>query len=178
MFKLTRYFSIASLVGILAVLAVLVFFYRHLAFGALKEHEARANASLTQVFANTVWPRYFSFVDGASGTPKTELPQRPEVAQLRGDVLRQMKGSNVVKVKIYNLDGLTVFSTDPNEIGEDQRSNARFLSAKEGGIASEITFRKRFDAFEEVIADRNLVSSYIPIRQAENPRVEAVLEVY
>ena len=177
-FRLTRYFSLTSLAGVLIILAVLLFFYRHFAFRALEVHEARDNESLTRVFANTIWNNYARFVQGASALPRTELPRRPEVAAMRRDVLRQMNGLNVVKVKVYSLDGLTVFSTDPGQIGEDRSANAGFLKARAGGIASDITFRDRFDAFEGVINDRNLVSSYVPIRATQEAPVEGVMEVY
>ena len=177
-FRLTRHFSIASLLGILVVLAVLLLFYRHFALGALTDHEARGNVALARVFANTIWPNHAGYANGASAIPKHQLSQRPEVETLRREVLRQMAGLNVVKVKIYNLDGLTVFSTDPKQIGEDKGTNGGFLSAKSGRTVSEITFRNRFDAFEQVINDRNLVASYIPIGKGQGSPVEGVMEVY
>jgi diguanylate cyclase (GGDEF)-like protein len=109
---------------------------------------------------------------------RNEIAGRPEISRLRGDVLRQMGGLNVVKVKIYNLDGLTVFSTDATQIGEDKSDNAGFRHAKAGETASDITFRHQFDAFEQVIVDRNLVFSYIPVRTGAGAPVEAVFEVY
>jgi diguanylate cyclase (GGDEF)-like protein len=178
MFKLRRYFSITSLAGVAIVVAVLFFFNRDLAFKALIEHQTRTNVALTQVFANTLWPRYAPFITGARDVPRDRLAEHPEIESLRGDVVRQMKGLNVVKVKIYDLDGLTVFSTDAKQIGEDKSKNAGFRAAKAGSTASEITFRERFDAFEETVVDRNLISSYVPIQRGETAAVEGVLEVY
>ncbi len=177
-FKLIRYFSITSLVGVLIVVGVLLFFYRYFAFRALESHETRENVAITRMFANTVWHSHLSYVQGASAIPREELQQRPEVARLREDVLRQMGGLPIVKVKIYDLHGLTVFSTDPKQIGEDKSTNSGYLTARSGGIASEITFRDRFDAFEQVINDRNLISSYIPIRAGQSSAIEGVMEVY
>src|SRR5882672_4135475 len=177
-FKLTRYFSVTSLIGVLVILVALLAFYRYFAFHALMDHQTRSNIALTRVFANTLWPDHAAYVKGASATPRSELPQRPEIARLREDVLRQMNGLSVVKVKIYNLSGLTAFSTDPKQIGEDKSANTGFLRAKAGEPASEITFRDRFDAFEQEIVDRNLVSSYVPIRKSEGAPVEGVMEVY
>jgi diguanylate cyclase (GGDEF)-like protein len=177
-FRLIRYFSITSLFGVLVVLAVLLFFYRQFAFDALKQHETRDNVTITQIFASTLWPNHASYVKSASAIPKDELQQRPEVARIREDVLRQMTGLSVVKVKIYNLDGLTVFSTDPKQIGEDKSTNIGFLAAKTGQTASDITFRDRFDAFEQVINDRSLIYSYIPIRANPESPIEGVMEVY
>ena len=177
-FRLTRHFSVASLLGVLAILAVLLYFYRYFALNALTDHETRGNVALTQVFANTNWPNHAAYVKGAAAIAVAELAQRPEVALLRRDVLQQMAGLGIVKVKIYNLDGLTVFSTDPKQIGEDKSKNGGFVSARSGTAASEITFRNRFDAFEGVISDRNLVSSYVPLRPGANAPVEGVIEVY
>ena len=177
-FRLTRHFLITILVGVLVILGVLLLFYRHFAIRALEQHETRANIAITRVFASTLWPRHALYVSSATSMAKAELRHRPEVVQLREDVLRQMAGLSVVKVKIYNLDGLTAFSTDPNQIGEDKSTNSGFLAAKGGRIASEITFRDRFDAFEGVINDRDLISSYIPIRTGPGEPVEGVMEVY
>jgi diguanylate cyclase (GGDEF)-like protein len=177
-FRLTRHFSATSLVGVLVILVALLLFYLHLAFEALKTQKSRANVALTNAFCNTIWPKYASFVLGASAIPRAELAQRDEIRRLKEDVMAQMRGLHVVKVKTYNVDGLTVFSSDPRQIGEDKSTNAGFLTAKAGGIASDITFRNRFDAFEQVIVDRNLVSSYVPIFKSAGAGIEGVFEVY
>ena len=78
-FRLTRHFAITSLLGLVAVLAVLLAFYRHSALTAIMEQEARANEALTQVFANTLWPKYNAFVSNASHLTPAELvgPRKP-----------------------------------------------------------------------------------------------------
>ena len=177
-YSITRHFSVTALVGILLVIGVLLLFYRYTAFHALKDHEARNNVAITQVFANTLWPVHAPYIESASSYPRETLAKRPEIALLRADVMRQMQGLNVVKVKIYDVFGTTVFSTDPAQIGEDKSANAGFLKASAGGVASEITFRHKFDAFEQVINDRSLVASYIPLHRHGSARVEAVMEVY
>jgi len=178
-FKLQRFLSVTSFLGVAAVIVGLLLFNRHFAFRALMEHETRSNVALTQAFANTHWPQYSAFVEGAQRLGgKEKLLEQPEIARLRADLLRQMKGISVVKVKIYDLGGLTVFSTDAKQIGEDKSKNVGFLSARSGVTASDITFRQSFDAFEQVINDRNLVFSYIPIRDSATSRIEGVFEVY
>jgi diguanylate cyclase (GGDEF)-like protein len=84
----------------------------------------------------------------------------------------------VVKVKIYDLNGLTVFSTDPRQIGEDRSANPGFRRARDGYAASEITFRDRFDAWEGELSERNIIASYVPIHMQEAEPVEGVFEVY
>ncbi len=177
MIKSRRYVLITSVVGLLAVV-VLLFIFQRLAFQSLLDHETKSNITLTKVFSNTIWPKYSLFIQRTSQIPKADLPSHYIVKRLHEDVIKQMAGSSVLKVKIYDLNGLTVFSTDPKQIGEYKSENSGFLSAKNGVPASGISIRDRFDAFEGVIADRNLVSSYIPIRAREGAPVEAVFEVY
>ncbi len=43
-----------------------------------------------------------------------------------------MRDSEAIKVKVYNLEGLTVFSSDPKQIGEDKRTNPGFIAALPG----------------------------------------------
>jgi diguanylate cyclase (GGDEF)-like protein len=177
-FRLTRYFSLTSLFGVVLITGALIWAYQHYTQELLVDHESRANADLTRAFANTVWGDYREFVARSEGLPRESLAADPAVARLRADVLVKMGGLRVVKVKVYNLRGTTVFSTDPRQIGEDKSGNAGFRSARDGVVASDITYRDRFDAFEGVIAGRNLIYSYIPVRSSSGGPVEGVFEVY
>jgi diguanylate cyclase (GGDEF)-like protein len=177
-FRLTRYFSIACLIGITVVTVSLIWTDRHHELRSLIEHEGRANANLTRVFANTVWDHYRSFMLNSVGRSREALLADPELAQLRADVLNKMSGLQIAKIKIYNLDGLTVFSTDERQIGEDKSANPGFSEARAGTETSQITYREKFDAFEDVINNRNLIASYIPVRAAPGAPTEGVFEVY
>jgi len=176
--QLTRYFSITSLLGIVVVTVCLLWTYRQITIERLVQHESRANADLTRAFANSVWERYRGLVTGAAGRSREALLQDAELAQLRSDLLRQMKGLSIAKVKIYDIGGLTVFSTETHQIGEDKGDNVGVIAARSGQVTSQITFRKKFDAFEGALADRNLIASYVPVRSAPGSPVEGVFEVY
>ena len=177
-FRLVRYFALTSLLGVLLVLAPLLYFYRAFATEALEQHETHDNVAITRIFASTLWPRHAAYVTSAGKLSKEQLRNNPEVALIRADVLRQMNGLSVVKVKIYDLHGLTVFSTDEKQIGEDKRDDDGVQAAIAGKVVSEIAFENHFDSFEKVINDRNLISSYIPIRSDDSLPPEGVFEVY
>jgi diguanylate cyclase (GGDEF)-like protein len=176
--KLFRYSSFAGLIALVAVTVALSWFYRRLAFDALVETETRANVALTKAFANSIWPSYATFVGGAGKIPPAELPKRGEIRLLNEELKLLAHGLDVVKVKVYDTNGLTVFSTDPRQIGQDKRTNAGFVRALGGETASEITFRDHFDAWEGEIADRNIIATYVPVRVQGTTPVEAVMEVY
>jgi diguanylate cyclase (GGDEF)-like protein len=177
-FRLTRAYSIVSLVGILGVALVMAFFYKMVAVEALMKVQNEANHDLTQTFARPVWFKYAEFVEKAGGVPVAQLASRPEVAAMRADVLSGMRGLRVVKVKIYDRNGLTVFSTEAKQIGERKSGNPGILGALSGKVVSEIVFRDKFNAFDEIIEDRDLLSSYIPLRMTPDGDVVAVFELY
>jgi diguanylate cyclase (GGDEF)-like protein len=177
-FRLVRYFALTSLVGVLLVLGPLIYFYRVFATEALEAHETHDNVAIARIFASTLWPKYSTYVKNAHALNPESLRTNPEVHLIRADVLRQMYGLSVVKVKIYDLHGMTVFSTDEKQIGEDKSDDDGVQDAIAGKVVSEIAFENQFDAFEKVINDRNLISSYIPIRTDDKLPPEGVFEVY
>jgi len=176
-FQLLRYFSVTSLIAYVLIAILLVMFYRQIAVSELIEIGESKNAAITQSFSNVIWPEYESFLKSASELDAETIRAHPDTARLRQSVLKQMQGLSVLKVKIYNLEGMTVFSTQDSQIGEDKSENAGFLAALDGDFASELTHRDTFSAFEGEIEDRDVISSYIPIRQG-NLGVEGVFEVY
>ena len=178
MFRLTRTYSVASFFGIVLVTIALGIFYKTIAVRSLIEHETLSNVSLAQSISNNLWPVYADFVSRAAAIAAPELGRQPEIARLREDVLQKINGLRVVKIKIYNLDGLTVYSTEPKQIGEDKSQNTGFLKAKAGHTESDLVFRDHFSATEEIIVNRNLLSSYVPIRKTPHDPVEGVFEIY
>lgn len=179
MFRLVRYFSITSLVAFVIVTAVLAVFYRQSALNDLIALRENNNVALTQAFANSLWPEFASFVDSAGDLDTAELADHPGNARLREAVLAQMAGLSVVKVKVYDLDALTVFSTEVTQIGDDKSDNVGYLAARAGQVATELTHRDSFSAFELTIENRDVVSSYVPIQPGgPDGSVEGVFEVY
>lgn len=177
-FRLLRFYSLASLVGIVVVVAFLSAYQYRAAVGRMVEHETRSSLALANVFANTLWQRYEAHVRQAGALSPEALRLASATAALRRDVVGLMRSTNVVKVKLYDLEGRTVFSTDPAQIGESRRDSPGFLGALAGEPRSELTFRRSFSAFEQVIVNRNLLSPYIPVRAVQGGPVVAVLEVY
>lgn len=160
------------------MVVVLSVFLRQLALQALLDHQTTANVDLTRSFANTVWHDFSDFIQSSSQLTGEELRNASELDKLHQDISKQMKSTKVVKVKLYNLDGRTVYSTAADQIGEQEAISSGFWQARAGEVASEITFRNQFSDFEQVVEDRNLIASYIPIVPDGSTKVQAVIEVY
>ncbi|CAG1004706.1 partial putative signaling protein, partial [Burkholderiales bacterium] len=177
MFNLTRYYSIASLVCIIIAATVLGMVYRHLSVQSLMEMAEDRNAALTHVFSNALGHRLTPLLTMGVGGVAPD-PEGAEVAALRQRVVSLMRDTGAVKVKIYTLQGLTIFSTEEKQIGEDKRTNPGIHAAAQGLLASEITHRNQFSAFDGVIESRDVISSYVPFIVPGGTRVEGVVEVY
>ena len=171
-----RFAIFAGLIIVGACLA-LAMFNRQLTMSDLQTMAERNNIALTRAFSNVIWPRYANFVSQAHELNRESLRQHELTAALRRDVLAQMRGLSVLKVKVYDRNGLTVFSTDPSQIAQDKSDNAGFLAARDGHVASELTHRDTFSAFEKVIENRDVLSSYIPI-YGKSKEIQGVFEIY
>lgn len=180
MFNLTRYFSTLSLALMALAASSLTFYYRHITHEQLLRHEQNRAEEFTQVFENSLWPYFESVINTAtSGTPDI-LRERAANIKLREAMGTMMRGTTVLKIKIYTREGITAFSTDPKQIGENKADNAGFRSAVHGTPISELTHRNQFDALDGNLEDRDVISTYVPIRSTENglQRTAGVFEVY
>jgi signal transduction histidine kinase len=177
-FRLVRYFVLTSLAAFVIVTGALTYFYRKTAINDLTVLQESKNVALTQLFGNSVWDRFREFVARSPGRDADALKQDPDMPALKTAVQNLVKGLTVVKIKVFNLDGLTVFSSEEKQIGEDKKNNAGFRSAHAGVPASELTHRDTFSAFEGTVEDRDVISSYIPIRNPRSGTLEGVVEVY
>ena len=178
MFGLLRYFSIASAVALIAVTFALVYLYRDNAMEELVVSAEGQNITLARSFANNLWPRFSHYVMTVPETDGDKLRARPETTEIDEAVRALTAGLPVLKVKIYNLDGRTIYSSAPSQIGADKSNNPGFLrSARAGKPASKFSFRENFSAFSGTVMNQDLVESYLPI-WGDDDAIEGVFELY
>jgi signal transduction histidine kinase len=179
MFKLLRYFSIASLFAFLIVTVLLGFFYRSTAVEGLVAQEESKNVAVTKAFVNSLRPQLIAYLTLTPGLNADELRAHPALETLRRSVALEVAELPVAKIKIYNIDGITVFSTELRQIGEDQHGNDGFMVASAGGVVSELTHRNTFNTFDRVLEDQDVLSTYFPVRM-DGPAtsIVGVFELY
>jgi len=172
MFRITRIFAIAGGVLMAAAAAALSGYLHVDATRSALELAEDHNVGLAQALGNAMRDRILEL------TTNPDHPAiHPPVTDVHAAVVEQLRGLNVAKVKIYDVRGMTIFSTEERQIGEDKKANLGFQQALGGTVASELTFRNSFSAFEGVIEDRNLLSSYVPLRERDGG-VGSVFEIY
>ncbi|MEX1206775.1 MAG: HAMP domain-containing sensor histidine kinase [Dongiaceae bacterium] len=180
MFNLTRYFSLAALAAVVAVTVGIAVFSRNLAEKQLVAFGESSNVGLAGAFVSSMsagFPRFISYVASTAGAAPEGLAARPETRVIDGRVRALSGALAVVKVKIYNLDGLTVYSSDPKQLGEDKGDNPGVVGARSGRVVSELTHRGSFDAFEIELFEVDVLSSYVAMRKSDGSIV-GVIEVY
>jgi signal transduction histidine kinase len=173
-----------------------------------QDAEARANllavyevshVNLTRVFANVLWDSSFApFVASAqvlsvddcqqpvAGTPVAEcyaevgrkIMALPGFGALDAKALATMQKTTAFKIKVFDRRGMTIYSSEHGQIGEDKSANFGWQTAAGGRPASELTHRDRFSAFEGTVENRDLISSYIPVRSTEGDQIVGVFEIY
>lgn len=176
-FNLKRYFSLTSLLCTLLIAAALGWICQHLALRDLVHQAEESNRALTRAMANSMWPKLALLVEESPAMTPTAIRERIDATGLRDATVRLMRNTEVMKVKVYHLQGRTVFSTDLDQIGEDKIHNLGFAGAAAGRTVSDLTHRDTFDSFEGTIQDLDVLATYSPILD-ERGGVVAVFEIY
>ncbi len=177
MFQLLRYFSITSALAIIFMTLIAVVLYRNSAIEEVVVSAESHNVALARSLSNTVWPDFRTYITTVEEQDGDRLRNRSETSELHRRVKELTRGLPVLKIKIFRIDGLTVYSSQASQIGE-WKENAGFQRAAEDGKpASKHSYRNTFSAFSGEMQNRDLVESYIPI-EGPDGRVEAVMEVY
>ena len=175
----TRRFTATSLVAFIVAAVVLGYVFRTFLIDSLVHSQEEANVNLTKVFSNSLWQSHFGpFVQAMEGKPAAELKAAPQLPELHGKVLALMRGSTTFKVKVYDMRGMTVYSTELAQIGEDKSKNAGVVAAWKGATTSELVHRNTFSALEGEVQNRDLIQSYIPQYDPGTGTVVGVFEVY
>lgn len=169
-----------------------------------RQHEATARASLlavheashvnlTRLVANMLWASDIApLVAQARRGETAACDGAAACAEQRGRRIRAlqafevlddkahaaMHATTVFKIKVFDLRGITVYSSEHAQVGEDASANQGWQAAAAGRPASELTHRDRFSAFERVVENRDLISTYVPVFAPDGAAVVGVVELY
>jgi len=178
LFKFLRFFSIASAVAFIGMTVILLFIYRELGLEQVANEVERENVVISQAFTNALWPMFSDYVTVGAPRDGDKLRTKPETQGIHAAAKSLVSGLNVIKAKLYRLDGLTIYSSELSQIGKIKKNNQDFFeSARNGNPASDFSFRPEFNGINGPLKDRHVVSTYIPIR-GKSGKVEAIFELY
>lgn len=177
MFNLSRYFSTLSFILIVLAAGLLGPLYRHISIQQMTTLAEDRNVAMARVFENSSGQVLISLLANSAGRDAESLRAAVSAQELRAKTVALMQGTAVIKIKVYNRLGVTVFSTDTSQIGENKLGNEGFKGAIGGVVTSNLTHRDSIDTFEGTHVELDVLSSYIPIT-GEGKAVEGVFELY
>ncbi|MEW6645957.1 MAG: EAL domain-containing protein [Pseudomonadota bacterium] len=176
MFNLTRYFSTLSLFLVLTAGVVLGSHFHRFSTHHLLSQAEHDNVALARFVHNALRQDFATVADMAAATP-TEERLQTRAAVLLPAVRSLLKDSDVIKVKVYNREGLTVFSTDPANVGENVADKPGFQAAIRGDVSSALHSRDVFHAHDGARANIDFIASYVTMR-GDSGDIYGVFEIY
>lgn len=178
-FHLLRYFSITSFILIFAIGTGIIYISRLMLIEQLVESGESANVALANSIANAMWGEHANYVMNVKEVDGNALRNKPETTLIHQDVEVLVRNIQVLKVKIYNTDAVTIYSSEMAQIGESKANNSGFLASLRGRApASKLSRRGSFSAFSGQVSDVSLVETYVPIFNNRSKRIESVFELY
>ncbi|HEX9448755.1 MAG TPA: hypothetical protein VF920_12280, partial [Dongiaceae bacterium] len=136
-FHLTRNFAVLSAIVMVVTALGLSLFYHHWAVQQMVAEAEQTNVTAARLLANDLWSenKNAELLARLSEVPPTQLSGQPEITFLGERVTALVKGASIIKVKIYDFDGDTLFSTDRAEIGVNEDDDGGVISARKGVVA-------------------------------------------
>lgn len=177
MFNLFRKFALSCLALFCAVFIPAFIVLPHAAQATFIKHQSLKSNEISTLFLNVLAPEVEQVLRQTADLNAAELSAHPDVATLGSAVQTLMHGSDVVKVKLYNLAGLTVYASERGEIGALEVVNAGVQQALSAQLASELIHYDSVGTFERDHADLDILGTYSPVQDARG-QVVGVLALY
>lgn len=178
MFKLLRFYSTASFICIFITAVILILFYRQVTTQWNIRLAEESNATLAQTVLNSIRPALIKYLEAeADANPGVSVPQKFPAA-LAETIENVIRDTSVIRIKIYNRNGILSYSSSPRQIGTNLSNNTGFMSAINGRVVSSLIYRDSFNSSDNVTEKDNLLQSYIPIRSGQDAPIQGVFEIY
>lgn len=174
-----RSFAIGSAVVLLIILSAAAYLHHRHEVNDLIEAAETNNVTLAKGLSEAVWTQFADYLAAAPTLDPDLLADRPETGQIDALLRPLIAPLALLKVKIYSLEGLTLYSSDPREIGRNRKDNEHaqvFASAAQGRTASALTYKHQFTAFSGEVFQRDVVETYVPLQH--DGRILAIFEIY
>ena len=177
-FRLSRYFLAVSVIGFAVVLVLVLALSSDSAQRTLIRQEADQSQALGRSIINAIWPRYVSLVQRANSLPPGKLVDEIENVQLRQEIYRLARSLNIVKIRIFTLDGLIIFSNWDKEIGVRRTDDEALRRAAAGKPSWTLAEKPKFEAIDGTVRNRHIIEAYLPVDHPESGERQGVIELY
>ena len=176
MTKMLRYYALLSLAAVLVTATLLTWYYRQVAVGGITQLGEHSNLALARTALSPIKASVLQYLEDTEGGAGDSIPALP--ADVLESIRTLMLDRAIVRIKIYNRHGVVAYSTQPSQIGNDQRGNPGVVSALGGSVSSILVYHDSFNHFDGEKEDVNLIQTYIPIQPSRAEPAHGVFELY
>jgi signal transduction histidine kinase len=176
--RIGHYFAVASALVVLLTLIMTGFSLHSWALRSLIEMVESQNESVAHPLSNSVWSEYGDYLTKAADMEAADLRAAQETKGI-DELLRLLsRDVSILKIKIYSPEGLTVYSSEMEQIGQIKNTNLdHFDSALKGRAKSSFSSGEDFSAYSGELFDRDVVETYVSMTTVQNDLV-GVFEIY
>ena len=162
---------------ILAIV-LLVVIYRLVVIESLQKQVEQNNVIVAKSLSNVIWEQ-IKILELMPENKESWILNKIYIDVVTEDIYQYLQGTPVLKVKVYNTDGRTIYSTEKKQVGEMKPENyPGKIAANTGKPISALTHRDKFYTINGEISDINLLATYIPKFEKSSGKVEGVFEIY
>ncbi len=173
MFKLLRFYSIASFIIIFIAAGLTTLLYRQVAIQWIDDVADRDHLVLTQAALNSVRPLLMAHLD--SGAAPIPLSLGPELTSALANLTHN--GAATI-ANIYDRRGMMLFSTQSGTMGTKPGSDPGFAAAINGNASSNMQYLDIFNRlFNKTTDDDNRMKTFVPIRRTFDGPILGIFEM-
>lgn len=177
--NLLPFFAVASLIAFVTVATLMGYLFRTVAIDGMLHAAEIEHIKLAQLIGNETWDDAFGpWMQTTRGKSAQELRASLEIPAIKRKMMIRLKGTRVFRIKAYDSRGMTVFSTELSQIGQDKSDNVGVKAGLLGLSSSRLAHRDQISHFEGEVQTRDLVESYVPHYDRATGKVVGVFEIY
>ncbi len=174
---LTRLYALTSLIGVVVTAIALALLFRGLSIRVLTEFGEQSNVAVARTVLNGLYPELVESLQRevpSAGTQGVDAvpPHLPTL------VHALVQDTPVERIKLFDGDGIVLYSSSPFEIGTDEGANPLIREALRGKVGSRLDYRDTFSLFTRSDEDENLIETYVPVLDRDTHNPIGVLEIY
>ena len=94
------------------------------------------------------------------------------------DVREELEALGIVKLKVYDIAGRIVASTDSIQVGWEREASPRFQEALKGEVIAHLSSRESYRNFYGEEVSEDLLEIYVPIWSAAANAHAGIMEIY
>jgi hypothetical protein len=94
------------------------------------------------------------------------------------EVREELEALGIVKLKVYDIAGRILASTDSGQVGWEREASPRFQGALNGGVGDHLSSRESYRNFYGEEVSEDLLEIYVPVWSAAVDAPAGIMEIY